>query len=192
MSPCLQPEEIVDLVEGRLPEARMAHAADCPACRAAAADLAAAWVDARAADVPEPPPYFWTSINRRVQSAIGEQPSSGWAAWLGWETVVPLAGMAAILIALGAAIARPPAPAVEPPIAASVPEEVAADAAGEPIDDALALVVDLADSLPDGDGEALALQPLPDLGEVAAAALTDDELHALEQLLREAVDRPKS
>ena len=65
-------------------------------------------------------------------------------------------------------------------------------ATGEPADDALALVVDLADTLPDAGLEALALAPLPDLGVAAAGALTEDEQLALERLLRAAVDRPKS
>ena len=70
--------------------------------------------------------------------------------------------------------------------------EAVEPAAGEPIEDAHALVVDLAGTLSETDGDALILAPLPDLGEVASMALSDDELQALEQLLREAVDRPKS
>ena len=193
MTPCLRPDELVDLVEGMLPAERAAHAASCATCRAAAAELAATWAEARAAEVPEPAPYFWTALNQRVHSALGEAPSRHrWAAWLRWDTVVPLAGMVAVLMALAAAFPRPaPAPdraAIEEPALPVAPEV----AGTEPIDDALALVVALADTLPETAGDALALAPLPDLGEVAAMALTDDELHALEQLLREAVDRPKS
>lgn len=188
MTPCLRPDELVDLVEGTLPAARAAHAAACETCRAAAADLADTWADAGAVGVPEPSPYFWAALNRRVQSAIVEAPrGSGWAPWLRWDTIVPLAGMAAVLMALAAALARPPAPTGGPMIT-----EAVEPTAGEPIEDALALVVDLAGTLSETDGDALILAPLPDLGEVASMALSDDELQALEQLLREAVDRPKS
>lgn len=194
MTPCLRPDELVDLVEGMLPAERAAHAAACETCRAAAADLAATWAEARGAEVPEPAPYFWPALSQRVRSAIGEAPPRhGWAAWLRWDTVVPLVGIAALLMALAAAIPRPPAAPDGPAIAeTAVSVEPAAVASSEPIDDALALVVDLAGTLPETAEDALALAPLPDLGEVAAMALTDDELHALEQLLREAVDRPKS
>ena len=140
--------------------------------------------------MPEPSPYFWAALNRRVQSAIAEAPRrSGWVSWLRWDTVVPLMGMAVLLMALAAAISRPPAPPDGQEVAAADP---AAAPGGEPTDDALALVVGLAGTLPEADGDALPLSPLPDIGEVAAMALTDDELQALEQLLREAVDRPKS
>jgi hypothetical protein len=144
--------------------------------------------------VPEPSPYFWATVNRRVLAAIGDAPArSGWRAWLAWDTLVPVAGMAAVLLALGAAIARPPAPNVVtgPPLVDAVPTGTP-DAVGEPADDALALVMDLADTLPDAGRDSLTLAPLPDLGDVAAAALTDDELDALAVILRAAVDRPKS
>jgi hypothetical protein len=193
VTPCLRPDELVDLVEGMLPAERAAHAAACETCRAAAAELAVTWAETRDAEVPEPAPYFWTALSQRVRSAIDEaSPRQRGAAWLGWGTVVPLAGMAALLMALAAAFPRPaPAPdraAIEEPAVPIAPDV----ASPEPIDDALALVVALAGTLPETAGDALALAPLPDLGEVAAMALTDDELHALEQLLREAVDRPKS
>ncbi len=128
VTPCLRPEELVDLVEGMLPAERAAHAAACETCRAAAADLAATWAEARAAEVPEPAPYFWTALSQRVRAAIGEPPPrQGWAAWLRWDTVVPLAGMAALLMALAAAIPRPPAALDRPPIAeAAVPVDPAA------------------------------------------------------------------
>ena len=190
MTPCLRPDELVDLMEGTLPAERAAHAAACQTCRAAAADLAATWADARSADVPEPPPWVWTALNPRVRSE--PPPRRGFAAWLHWDTVVPLAGMAAVLMALAATLPRSRVASDGPTVAeVAVPVEPGAVASGEAIDDALALVVALAGTLPDT-GDALAFGPLPDLGEVAAMALSDDELHALEQLLRETVDRPKS
>lgn len=191
MTPCLRPDEVVDLVDGVLDPARGTHVETCAACREAVSDIRAALADIAITDVPEPSPYFWATVNRRVLSAIGDQPAcGGWRAWFAWDTLMPVAGMAAVLITLGGAIARPPAPvvdAVPSPLADAAPA-VAADAA----DDALTLVVELAGTLPDSSSVGLDLAPLPDLGDVAAAALTDDELDALAAILRTAVDRPKS
>jgi hypothetical protein len=190
MTPCLQPDEIVDLVDGVLDPARGTHVATCATCREAVAGVQAALAEIATSEVPEPSPYFWATVNRRVLAAIGDTPARrGWRAWFAWDTLVPVAGMAAVLMALGVAIARPPASTVVavPSVVDDTPT-VAADTA----DDALALVADLAATLPDASSVGLDLAPLPDLGDVAAAALTDDELDALEGILRAAVDRPKS
>lgn len=193
MTPCLRPDEIVDLVDGVLDPARGAHVETCAACRDAVAGVQAALSDIASTDVPEPSPYFWATVNRHVLAAIGDAPArGGWRAWLAWDTLVPIAGMAALLMALGAAIGRPPAPAVVAPSLAAATTTAAPDLAAEAADDALMLVVELAGTLPDHVSVGVDLAPLPDLGDVAAAALTDDELDALEVILRAAVDRPKS
>jgi hypothetical protein len=200
MTRCLRPDEIIDYVDGVLDAKRAAHVAGCSTCRATAADVHAALAAAAGAEIPEPPPFFWSSINRRVAAAITEPHAErdGWRSWLAWDTLLPVAAMGAVLMALGASIARPPATAptaVVPAAAAPVTEAAAVptpEAAATSADDALALVVDLAGTLPDAGADALALAPLPDLGDVAATALSDDELQALEVILRAAVDRPKS
>jgi hypothetical protein len=194
VTPCLRPDEIVDLVDGVLDPARGAHLETCAACRDAVAGVRTALAGIASTEVPEPSPYFWATVNRRVLAAIGEAPArDGWRAWFAWDTLVPVAGMAAVLMALGAAIGRPPAPTVVavPSIAEATPP-ITASVAADAADDALTLVVELAGTLPDSGSLGLDLAPLPDLGEVAAAALTDDELDALAVILRAAVDRPKS
>ncbi len=99
--------------------------------------------------------------------------------------------MAAALVVLATTLTRP---TEDDPgeVVAAASSDPAPVPTSEPADDALALVVDLADTLPDASLEALALAPLPDLGVAAAGALTEDEQLALEMLLRAAVDRPKS
>jgi hypothetical protein len=191
---CLRPDEIVDLIEGVLDPVRATHVEMCAECRDAVAGVRIALEGIASTEVPEPSPYFWATVNRRVLAAIGEAPArDGWRAWFAWDTLVPVAGMTAVLMALGGAIARPPAPTVVavPSIADAMPA-VTASVAADAADDALTLVVELAGTLPDSGGVGLDLAPLPDLGDVAAAALTDDELDALEGILRAAVDRPKS
>ncbi len=194
MTPCLQPDEIIDLVDGVLDPARATHVESCGSCRGAAAEVRAALAEVATATMPEPSPYFWPAVNRRVHAAIAAAPAArdGWRAWLAWDTLVPVAGMAAVLMALGTTIARPPTDFIAAPALAGAASPGAADVAGDPADDALSLVVELAETLPDTGVDSLDLAPLPDLGDVAAAALTDDELHALEVILRAAVDRPKS
>jgi len=194
MTPCLSPAEMIDLADGVLSADRLAHVASCRGCRETATQVAATLAEIAAIDVPEPSPHFWAALNHRVRAALSDDASARRStAWLGWRPVVPLAGLALVLIGLAAAIdRRPGAPAVatDARVATPVESEVPAPAG----DDALALLVALADTLPGADAaaEALVLAPLPDLGDVAAAALTADELQALEALLRQAADRPKS
>jgi len=198
MTPCLSPDELIDVADGVLPADRMAHVASCRSCRERARELTTTLAEIAGVEVPEPSPDFWLTLNRRVRVAIAEdQPAAlGWRAWFGRRAVVPVAGIALVLATIAVGLdrrptARPPAPVAQAPAAA--PLDAAAVAAD---DDALALVMALAGTLPPADGnaeaDALALAPLPDLGDVAAVTLTSDELEALEALLREAVDRPES
>jgi hypothetical protein len=193
MTPCLQPDELVDLVDGALAEERAAHLTECERCRIAAAELTATLAEIETVEVPEPSPWFWASMNRRVHAALAAQPAArfAWPAWLGWKAVVPLAVGAAALVIAATTLTRPTQDGPGKIVTAASSEPAPAPT-GEPAEDALALVVDLANTLPDAGLEALALAPLPDLGVAAAGALTEDEQLALELILRAAVDRPKS
>lgn len=204
MTPCLSPDEFVDLLDGTLAADRRAHLDTCATCAATAVDVREALAAAEALDVPEPSPLFWPAINARVRSAIADEASAarGWRAWLRLDVLVPIAGLALVVMAIASAVdAVSPVgpfpsgpgvvvdgtPAIE--FASGVLDEPAVTA--EPGDDALALMVDLADTLPDGGWDALGVTRLPDL-DVAAAALTDEERDALTHLLQSAVERPKS
>jgi hypothetical protein len=198
---CLRPEEFVDLLDGRpLAPARRAHVEACPVCRASLADLAAALHDARTGDVPEPPPFFWTGVNARVRAAVDAEPRpspvrSGVAAWLRWDTVVSIAGIAVVLVMLGSAVDEVPR---DTPISVEAPATAAAVsgpalgdlASGE--DQALALVLELAGGLPDAGLDMVFATSLPDLGTAAASALSAEEQDALAAILRAAVNRPPS
>lgn len=204
MTPCLSPDEFVDLLDGALPGERRAHLDTCAACQATAAEVREALAAAESLEVPEPSPLFWPAINARVQAAIADDVTAarGWRAWLRLDVLVPIAGVALVVMAIASAIDAvspagqfPPGPGVVadgslPEFGAGVLEEPDADAL-PPADDALAMMVDLADSLPDGGWDALGVTRLPDL-DVAAAALTDEERSALATLLQSAVERPKS
>jgi hypothetical protein len=194
MSRCLSPDEIIDAVDGALPAGRRTHLAGCATCGDAVADARAALALAAGGDVPEPPAAFWPSINQRVHAAIAvAEAAPGWRAWLRWDVVVPVAGLALLVLSLASAVDR----AVGRD-AGSADDAAAARLAVEPLpaeslldDDALALVEALAASLPEGGWEALGLTRLPELDD-AAAVLSADERAALTALLQSAVDRPKS
>ncbi|MBL8135284.1 MAG: hypothetical protein JNL48_01575 [Acidobacteria bacterium] len=205
MTPCLTPDEFVDLVDGALAADREAHLATCAACAATATDVREVLAAALSADVPEPSPLFWPGVNARVQAAVAASPATGWRAWLRLDVLVPIAGLALVVMAIASAIdAVSPAGAGASDItwtitdgarsfevADGVVDEPAAEAAVSTADDALAMMADLASTLPEGGWDALGVTRLPDL-DIAAAALTADERDALAALLQSAVERPKS
>ena len=207
MTPCLTPDEFVDLVDGTLAVERQAHLDSCAACAAMATDVREALAAAMSAEVPEPSPLFWSSVNARVQAAVAESAVTGWRAWLRLDVLVPIAGLALVVVAIASAVdALSPAgqfpedrgivwvdegtPPVE--FADGVLEDPAADTSSSAsTDDALAMMADLASLLPESGWDALGVTRLPDL-DIAAAALTADERDALAALLQSAVERPKS
>lgn len=194
MSGCLTPDEVIDAVDGTLCSERRAHVSTCAACRRTVGDVRAALAMADPGEVPEPPAAFWPAINARVHAAIAAtEPVAGWRAWLRWDVVVPVAGLALVVMALASAVdgAAPGARARVDGVPADLPagELLSSDTALD--DDALALVEDLAASLPEGGWDALGVTRLPDL-DVAAATLSADEQAALTAILQSAVERPKS
>jgi hypothetical protein len=104
-----------------------AHAANCPHCTSAIADLRALVVNARALGEPEPPPTLWPAI----EGALDDRGRFGWLSIANWRPfgVGALAGAAAVVVlifvlpALQRTGSRLPA---EPP-GASASAEAAAD-----------------------------------------------------------------
>lgn len=126
----LTPEELVDAADGMLPPGRHAHLASCEACRRDVELLAGLLREAAEVPVPEPSPLFWTHFSARVREAVALEsaPARGWSAWLRWPALVPLAGLALVLLALVGTLAqtgvRPDTPAANVPdtwTAADVP-----------------------------------------------------------------------
>jgi hypothetical protein len=196
MSPCLRPEEVMDLVDGTLDVDRRRHLDDCSSCRAAAASVRETLALVSEDEVPEPSVLFWPRINARVAAAIVAPRVPAWRRWLGWSVAAPVAGLAvlALVVASTWSPSTPSDPGRNATLTTSPPaepiEDDAADAVGES-DSALALVIDLTRGLPDGGWDSLGLSSLPDLA-VAAAVLTPDEQDALAEILRTAVERPTS
>ena len=199
MRPCLRPEEFIDALDGCAASDAAAHVATCRPCYATLAEMRATLGAAESADVPEPSPLFWSEVNARVGAAIGDEPhadlQAGWWAWLRWDIVVPLAGVAMVVVALASAVDRVPTTPGAPPLAeASMATDDTALVGFDAVTDhdgALELMVDLAATMPGGEWDALGLSVLPDLG-VAAQSLSPDEQQALGVLLQAAVERPTS
>ncbi|MGD9902272.1 MAG: hypothetical protein AB7U83_02285 [Vicinamibacterales bacterium] len=196
MTRCLTPDELLDAAEARLTAERAAHVERCGRCRRAVAELTATLDELTGAAVPEPPPLTWAAMQRAIRLAVAAGPAPRpWWSRRGWPALVPLAGLGLVLVALAGALERTPAPAT-PVAAVAAAGDVGEAGTARPgevlAEDALSLVLALAETLPEGDADLLGTTRLPDLGEVAAATLTGEELQALEVLLREAVDRPES
>jgi hypothetical protein len=112
-------ERLSAFVDGELAPAEAAavrtHAASCPICTAALADLRALVKNARALDAPEPPPTLWPSI----EGALDRRERFGWLTLSNWKpfAVGALAGGVAVVLAIFALPllrARPGAPVTSP------------------------------------------------------------------------------
>jgi hypothetical protein len=138
----LTPDELIDAVEGTLDPARGAHLDTCTACGEETARLRAILHEARQADMPEPSPLFWDHFSTRVRAAIETEqtPRRAWLPqWLRWPVLVPLAGLALLVLALANAVPRtgPHArlPRVGPTPAALLSTEADARAEGTAVGD---------------------------------------------------------
>jgi negative regulator of sigma E activity len=125
-------ERLSAFVDGELAPAEAAavrtHAASCAACTAALADLRALVKNARALDVPEPPPTLWPSI----EGALDRREPFGWLTLANWKpfAVGAMAGAVAVVLvvfALPLLRARHEAPV------ASAPPETPAAAPADPL-----------------------------------------------------------
>jgi hypothetical protein len=188
----LKDEQLIDLAEGTVDEGAFPHLASCDSCRRQLIDLRAAMasvLDGDGATVPEPPPFFWSQLQHRVDDAIARSPSTGiFGRWLLHRppVLVPFSALALVAIVLllwPARLYRHPVPPVTPSTAA---------VAFEPLDDSfdddpsLQLVADLADSMDAGDPAAVSEAGLTAAGsaEHAVAHLSAPELQELRKLLR--------
>lgn len=106
----LTPDELIDAVEGALASDRLAHASSCVGCRDEVGQLASILSEARAVAMAEPSPLFWDRFSDRVRKAIAIEPAPArrLPQWLQWPVLVPLTGMAMLLLTLVSAIPTDP------------------------------------------------------------------------------------
>jgi hypothetical protein len=100
----LSEAEFVDLIEGTLLPARLAHVDACAACREQAAALHNVFANTVSIDVPEPSPLFWDHLQARVRSAVdaAPEPAGRWR-WSGVR-LAPFAVAAAVLATVYAGV----------------------------------------------------------------------------------------
>lgn len=203
----LSESEIVDLLDGALAPARMAHLDGCDACRTTADGLRA--VLERSADVaiPEPSPLFWEHFSARVREDVrsADAVPLGWLGWADGPTVKwAMAGaVLTILLVSGVWVSLWRTSATAPrrlPSATTAATSVGDR--GEPAmddsyldpdpdtDEAWALVRTVADDLPWDNPTEVGLGVRPDFAELALAALTRDERSELARLLEAATKQP--
>jgi hypothetical protein len=116
----LTPDELIDAVEETLAPVRRAHLHECRRCGLEVTQLAATLRESRAADViPEPSPLFWDHFSERVRKAVAAEPvAPRFAHWFEWPVLVPLVGVALLILALASALPQgdvsgPPAQGVD-------------------------------------------------------------------------------
>ena len=181
----LTPDELIDAVEGLLTPEQQAHLAECPDCRRQVEDLLAVLAEAKQTSVPEPSPLYWNQLSIRVRAAVAaDAAASGWRSWLRWQVLLPLGGVAALIIALMTALPRPEAIIVAP----DAPVAVEAAAAPEASGDALELLFGDFDL----DAAAEAGVIAPGVADRAVLDLTADEQAELSRLLQAELARSKS
>lgn len=181
----LTPDEIVDAVEGALVRARQVHLESCGACRGSVERLGLVLRQVRAADMPEPSPLFWDRLSARVRVAIAvEAAPPARSQWLTWPVLAPLAGLALLVVALGAALPRDAGRSERALLTASA----AADA--EPASDAAwALAAELVAQLDVEGAQEAGIMALPGSADLAAWHLSADEQVELLRLLQQEVGR---
>lgn len=94
--------ELVDLIDGVLPEQRAAHLGACARCRQQADELRAVVREVREVDVPEPSPLFWDHLSARVREGVAAELATGspnwWPGWSPSRVALALTAAAAILV----------------------------------------------------------------------------------------------
>ena len=92
-------DEFIDAVDGTLPQERRDHLRTCTRCRDELAQISAVLRDLDGVGVPEPSPLFWDQFSARLRRSIDAEPARA-ARWFDWPVLAPVAGVAALVLAL--------------------------------------------------------------------------------------------
>jgi hypothetical protein len=181
----LNPDELIDAMEGLLSHERQEHLSTCEHCQRELADLSSVLNEAKQVSMPEPSPLFWQHFSQRVRTAIDTDAASddAWPSWLRWQVLLPLGAVAMIILALMISVPKQDAAeltelAVESPQAVQGP-------------DSWATIEDLVGELDVETASATGVIE-PGIAEQAVLALTADEQQELTRLLKAELTRAKS
>jgi hypothetical protein len=192
--PHLVDHEFVDALEGTLDARRLAHVSGCPSCTTQLEEFRVIAGDAGAAEVPEPPAFFWNQLSARVRASIAEEPRPGsWSlAWRRWSR--PATAIAAAVAIAGIIVSVtglwPRSSSNAEPAAAALQIQDDGDA-GEDVfaeidsDEAWALVRALAEDLDHDEMEGEGVSARPGAANYLTSELSAAERIELARLLEE-------
>jgi len=193
--PHLVDHEFVDALEGTLDARRLAHVSGCPSCTTQLEEFRVIAGEAGAAEVPEPPAFFWNQLSARVRASIAEEPRPGsWSlAWRRWSrpatAIAAAVAIAGIIVSVTGLWPRSSSNA-EPPAAAALQIQDDGDA-GEDVfaeidsDEAWALVRALAEDLDHDEMEGEGVSARPGAANYLTSRLSATERIELARLLEE-------
>jgi len=186
----LTPGEFIDAVEDTLAPARRAHLASCGVCSQQAAQLATVLRETREIEIPEPSPLFWDRLSERVQTAIVDAgvPEGRLPRWLRWPVLVPLGGLALIILALFTAVPRESPRSDSAAISNADGQSVSPNPA-EAADAGWAVISGLVQPLDVDVARAAGIGMFPGAAERAVLQMTGAEQKELLRLLREEIER---
>ena len=179
----LTPDELIDAVDRGLSPERRAHLDTCDQCRLEATRLRSIIAEVRDADMPEPSPWFWDHFSARVRTAIADELSAApQRRWFDWPVLVPIAGLALIVLALVSSLTSEVTTPQPQPVAIVASADTDSDADTEM---QWQVVADLVGDVDLDAAHELGISTAPGTADSAILRLTVVEQQELMRLLRE-------
>jgi hypothetical protein len=184
----LSPAEFVDAVERALPPPRAAHVDACGRCQAGLAEVRAALEAARAVDVPDPSPLYWSHLRANVRDRVaGERIAPAWQEAFSLRALVPIASALALVVAVVIAgrMTRPAPMPIAPDVAAVASPASVDAAAVEPEESAVwDVLTSAAAEMPIEDAHDAGMGVTSGAIDRAVQRLSPEELNELGHLLQ--------
>jgi hypothetical protein len=189
----LTPDELLEVIEqSPVADRYREHLDSCDRCRTEAAALSAVLGTTRRVGIPEPSPLFWDQFSRRVHEAIAVEPGPvpNAARWLRWPVLLPLSGLALLIVALTVSVvprdsARDERRATAAEDSARVGVETSAT-----LETTWALVADLVGPIDLETAHEAGIAIPPGAADEVALDLSADEREELVRLLRQELGQP--
>ena len=192
--------ELVDLIDGCLPEVRVSHLDRCGWCTEHAVSMRETLAASQAIPGREPSPLFWEHLARRISDAVADEPvaapAPGWIAALRSPAVAWAAAASVAVLMMVASLwhaTRGPG-ASQPGIqsrttagAAGTPDRQTVDVLAD--DEAWAVVRSAAEGLRWEDAHSAGITAAPGAAEAVVYELSREERAELARLLEEELKR---
>jgi hypothetical protein len=192
--------ELVDLIDGCLPEVRVRHLDGCGWCTEHAASMRETLAASRAIPAHEPSPLFWEHLARRISDSVADEPAAtpapGWIAALrnpaiAWAAAASVAVLMMVTslwhATLGPGASQPVIESRTTADAAGTPDRLAVDDLAD--DEAWAVVRSAAEGLGWEDAHSAGITAAPGAAEAVVYELSREERAELARLLEEELKR---